>query len=460
MTLGNYHRAYQASRRQLQFRCVLRTFVWLWVCAALLHLIPLKAHAAKQKSVKTSTVKGKSVGTSVPKLGKPVERLLKKNKANSDPQPLEIREHVTYRAERNETITGILNRFKLPKAEKTLWSRWLVARYGSQPIPRGREVQFYFSKFASDGRLKPVAELAAVELDQNDSTYLIWEKDGENILFQRLEKPYDVEVQTANLVIENTLSEDVRKAGIQPALLSQLMDIFTWDLDLQKDMSNGDSVKILYEKRTRRGKDPKSYLRVLAAELVNAGQKFTAIYFEKEKGKGGYYDLEGRSLARNFLRFPLEFASITSQFTESRFHPILRKFRPHTGIDFAAERGTPVRAVGDGLITQAGWNGRYGKTIDLQHDTRYMSRYAHLQKYAEGIKPGVEVKKGQVIGYVGTTGRSTGPHLHFELYKDQQYVDPLSVDFPAEDTIEPSLQKVFDNQKRTYLVELSAAPQT
>jgi murein DD-endopeptidase MepM/ murein hydrolase activator NlpD len=175
---------------------------------------------------------------------------------------------------------------------------------------------------------------------------------------------------------------------------------------------------------------------------------------------GGYYDLDGRSLARNFLRFPLEFVDITSRFSELRFNPILKTHVPHTGIDFAAERGTPVRAVGDGIITLAGWNGGYGKAIDLQHDDRYMSRYAHLHNFADGIRNGVEVKKGQIIGYVGSTGRSTGPHLHFELYKDQQYVNPLSVDFPAEDTIEPALLRVFDNQKRVYLVELSAAPQT
>jgi murein DD-endopeptidase MepM/ murein hydrolase activator NlpD len=201
-------------------------------------------------------------------------------------------------------------------------------------------------------------------------------------------------------------------------------------------------------------------LRILAAELLNAGQKFTAIYFEKQKGQGNYYNAEGRSLARSFLRFPLEFTSITSLFTESRFHPILKTNLPHTGVDFAAPRGTPVRAVGDGVIAEAGWNGGYGKAIDVKHDATYMSRYAHLDSFAEGIHPGVAVTKGQVIGFVGSTGRSTGPHLHFELYKDQQYVNPLSVDFPADESIEPSLQRVFENQKRTYMVELTSLPQS
>jgi murein DD-endopeptidase MepM/ murein hydrolase activator NlpD len=129
------------------------------------------------------------------------------------------------------------------------------------------------------------------------------------------------------------------------------------------------------------------------------------------------------------------------------------------GVDFAAQRGTPVRAVGDGVINEAGWNGGYGKAIDIRHDSSYLSRYAHLQSFAPGIRSGASVTKGQIIGYVGSTGRSSGPHLHFELYKDQQYIDPLSVDFPAEESIEPSLQTVFEQQTKTYLVELSAYPQ-
>lgn len=443
------------------FSNVFGALVWFWACGLALALMPARADGARQKSPKAATIKDKSVDSPSRKLVKPpVQRLLNKEKSAPERAHLEIREHVIYRAERGETLPAILNRFKLPSAEKRLWIRSVSTKFGARPLPKGKELHFYFTKDANGGRFKPPAQLTALELDQSDATSLIWEKNGPSILFQRLERPYEVEIQTVSAVIEESLFGDGRKAGIQPALLSQLADIFTWDLNLDKGFGEGDRVKILYEKRTRKGKDAKSSLRVLAAELINAGQKFTAIYFEKEKGRGGYFDLDGKSLARSFLRFPVEFADITSHFTESRFHPILKTHLPHRGVDFAAERGTPVRAVGDGVITLADWNGLYGKTIDLQHDSRYLSRYAHLHNFAEGIRDGAKVKKGQIIGYVGSTGRATGPHLHFELYKDQQYVDPLSVDFPAEDTIEPALLRVFDNQKRTYLVELSAAPQT
>ena len=250
------------------------------------------------------------------------------------------------------------------------------------------------------------------------------------------------------------------KGGIHPTLLSQLADIFTWDIDLEKEVRKGDSIKILYEQRSRKGQEAKASLHILAAELVSAGQKLTAIYFEKQKGQGNYYDLEGRSLARSFLRFPLEFTNITSHFAHSRFHPILKVNVPHTGVDFAAQEvPRSARSVMGLLRWQTGMV-FYGKTVEIQHDSIYTTRYAHLDRFAEGVRNGTAITKGQIIGYVGSTGRATGPHLHFELYKDQQYIDPLSVDFPAEDLIEPTLQTVFDNQKDIFLVELSSAPQS
>jgi murein DD-endopeptidase MepM/ murein hydrolase activator NlpD len=183
------------------------------------------------------------------------------------------------------------------------------------------------------------------------------------------------------------------------------------------------------------------------------------MYFEKEKGKGDYYDLDGRTLARAFLRFPLEFASITSGFTDSRIHPILKIDVPHHGVDFAAKRGTPVRSVGEGKIVFAGWRkGGYGRLIEIEHDPAYSSRYAHLQSVAKGIRNGAAVHKGQIVGYVGSTGLSTGPHLHFEIYQDHKYVDPLNFESPAEDQIESALLKVFENRKQLFTAELAATP--
>lgn len=446
------------------FYSPIRKLTWLSALVALLAISSSVAHAAKQRTIRKEPPRTKP-NSSTPTLQKVASAQSAKPLLRSSlPEPIdpfESREHVLHRVRQGETFTDVLARYSLPQAEKQLWARSLSRDSGKRPLPAGKDIHLYFAK-PTLIKSKPGApgKLKAIEFDQDDSFTLTWERGIRGILFQRREKPYDVEIKTVTGEVDSSLFEDGRKAGVHPALLSQLADIFTWDLDLDKAVRKGDTFKILYEQRSRRGQEAKSAMRILAAELNNAGQKLTAIYFEKQKGQGNYYNLEGRSLARAFLRFPLEFTTISSHFTESRFHPLLKTNLPHTGVDFAAQRGTAVRAVGDGVISEAGWNGGYGKAIDIKHDSAYLSRYAHLQGFAPGIRPGVSVTKGQVIGYVGSTGRSTGPHLHFELYKDQQFIDPLSVDFPAEEHIEPALQKIFESQTKTYLVELSAYQQT
>jgi murein DD-endopeptidase MepM/ murein hydrolase activator NlpD len=452
--------AFQPHARRDFFHGRINKLAWFFAMAAAFAVNAPDAHAVKQQAARKETVKSKT-NTAPSSTGKIASAQPRKTWIHSPlPEPIdpfETREHTLHRVRPGETISDMLARYALPEVEKRQWLRALTRDIGRRPLPVGREVHLYFAK-PTLIRVKPGSsrQLKALEFDQDDAFTLAWEKGMRGILFQRREKPYDVEIKSISAEVESSLFEDGRRAGVHPTLLSQLADIFTWDVDLSKAVGKGDTFKILYEQRTRKGQESRLAMRILAAELNNAGQKHTAIYFEKQKGQGNYYNLEGRSLARSFLRFPLEFTSITSHFTESRFHPILKTTLPHMGVDFAAQRGTPVRAVGDGVISEAGWNGRYGKTIDIKHDATYTSRYAHLHGFAPGIQVGTSVIKGQIIGYVGSTGRATGPHLHFELYKDQQFIDPLSVDFPAEESIEPALQKIFETQTHTYLVELSA----
>ena len=435
-----------------------KEIVALSALTALLGIQIPDIYAARQRPVRQVTTATKSSPTAVRKVTSPSQPQKRWIRAPlPEPiDPFETREHVVHRVRQGETLADLLSRHPLPSAEKQLWLRTVAPQLGNRPLPVGREVHFYFAKPSVARSKGPSGQLKALELDQNEEFTFAWEKGIKNIFFQRREKPFDVEIKSVSAEIDYSLFEDGRKAGVHPSLLSQLADIFTWDVDLYKAVGRGDSFKILYEQRSRKGQESKLVMRILAAELNNAGQKHTAIYFEKQKGQGNYYNLEGRSLARSFLRFPLDFTSITSHFTESRFHPILKTSLPHMGVDFAAQRGTPVRAVGDGIVSEAGWNGNYGKAIDIKHDGIYTSRYAHLHGFAPDVQPGARVTKGQIIGYVGSTGRATGPHLHFELFKGQQYIDPLSVDFPAEDSIEPALQKIFETQTRSYLIELSA----
>lgn len=455
--------ASQSNAWQGLFTHPIRKLAWLSAFLSVLAMSAVDATATNQRMLRKVTPKTKSnpASPTVRKVAsaQPAKPSLR-SRLPEPIDPLERREHVLHRVRPGETFSDILGRYNLPEAETQLWARSLTREHARRPLQVGRDVHLYFAKpTLIRSRPGTVGQLKALELDQDDAFTLTWEKGIRGILFQRREKPYDVEVKSVSGEVDSSLFEDGRKAGVHPALLSQLAEIFTWDIDLQKAVGKGDTFKILYEQRSRKGQESNSVMRILAAELNNAGQKLTAIYFEKQKGQGNYYNLEGRSLARAFLRFPLEFTGISSHFTESRFHPILKTNLPHMGVDFAAQRGTPVRAVGDGVISDAGWNGSYGKAIDLKHESSYLSRYAHLQGFAPGIRPGASVTKGQIIGYVGSTGRSSGPHLHFELYKDQQFIDPLSVDFPAEESIEPSLQKIFEHQTKSYLVELSAYPQ-
>ena len=451
----------QQTRQALQFKgrhAVSSLLIWLFVLIATGAAKPVEAEPTRQTGVRNGLGKGK-----VPAPAAPVSRLTNYTLLPArEPTVLDLwhrQEYVVHRARSGDTLPNIIDRFSLPASDKELWGRSIRQHFRSGKLAPGRQVHFYFANPNIDSN-RGGESLIAVEVDFDDTMDLTWEKTGRSVFFARREKPVNVELRTAAVTIEDSLFMSGLKAGIHTSLLSQLADIFTWDVDLEKDLYQGDSFKILYEQRSTRGKANLPQLRILAAELVNAGQKRTAIYFEKQKGIGAYYNIEGRSLARSFLRFPLEFANITSTFSESRFHPVLKTSLPHTGVDFAAERGTPVRAVGDGIINQAAWSGSYGKLVEIQHDGSFATRYAHLSGYGNGIRKGSVVKKGQVIGFVGSTGRTTGPHLHFELYKDQQYVNPLNLDFPPEDAIEPALLTLFEDQKNSFLVELTSLPQS
>lgn len=367
---------------------------------------------------------------------------------------------VTHRARPGDTLTKLFVHFGLSKSERQMWLRSMQKNDPLKGLRADKKVHLYFTKPGPSQRGQNGKEwLKAVEVELDEDWNLTWEKGNRGIVFAKRERPYDVQVKAAGGVVEKSLFEDGMRLGLNESLLSQLADIFTWEIDFSKEIQKGDTFKLLYEERSRKGKQNRTSFRILAAELVNTGQQYFAIYFEKERGKGGYYDLDGRSLARAFLRFPLEFTSVSSFFSHSRFHPILKVDRPHYGVDFVARRGTPVRAVGAGKVLHAGFRkGGYGRMVEIQHDSAYASRYAHLLRLAQGVRRGVTIKKGQVIGYVGSSGRSTGPHLHFELYKDRESVDPLKFEFPPDNRIEPDLRRVFDSTKQLFIAKLAATP--
>lgn len=231
-------------------------------------------------------------------------------------------------------------------------------------------------------------------------------------------------------------------AGIPDQVIIALADIFAADIDFYHDVKKGDRFTVVYETRHIDG-EPAGTGRILAAEFVNNGVTYRAFQWRDAAGNVGYYDGDGRSSRSAFLRSPMEFSRVTSGFTMARFHPILRTWREHKGVDYAAPSGTVVRATADGTIAFAGWQNGYGNVIFIRHQGTYSTVYGHLSKLAPGLGVGDKVAQGDTIGYVGMTGWATGPHLHYEFRIADQPHDPLALDLPVAEPVTPERLAVF-----------------
>jgi murein DD-endopeptidase MepM/ murein hydrolase activator NlpD len=229
--------------------------------------------------------------------------------------------------------------------------------------------------------------------------------------------------------IQNSFYESGIQGGMPPDIIMDIADVFAWDIDFLVDIRPGDSFRVLFEQRYRKGKCI-GHGKVRAARFVNQHKVFTSFYFTDNRGRSSYYDKNGKSLRKAFLKSPLRYRRISSYFTKRRFHPILKIYRPHYGVDYAAPIGTPVESIGDGRITFIGWKGGYGRYIKIRHNHIYETAYGHLSRFAKGLKKGSKVKQGDVIGFVGSSGLSTGPHLDFSVTKRGRYIDPLKIKSP------------------------------
>lgn len=270
---------------------------------------------------------------------------------------------------------------------------------------------------------------------------------------QELRSP-TVSERTAQVVIEDALFLAAQKAGLEDRLALALAEIFQWDIDFVLDIRKGDRFELLYEERALDG-EVIGTGAILAARFVNRGEVFEAVRYEDPAGNGSYYTPEGRSLRKAFLRAPVQFTRISSNFNLRRKHPLWNTARPHRGIDYAAPTGTPVVAAGDGKVVKATRNAPSGNYVVLQHGERYQTKYLHLSRFAKSLKAGQRVKQGQVIGYVGSTGWATGPHLHYEFLVGGAHQNPRTVALPKADPIAPEAKADFT---RLALARLAALP--
>ncbi len=248
-------------------------------------------------------------------------------------------------------------------------------------------------------------------------------KNKDRYLAEILPIDYEIKTVTKKGIIRDNLYNTVVRMGEKPYLVNKIASIFAWDINFFKDLRKGDTLKMVMEKKYRDGKFA-SYGRFLGVEFNNQGRKITAIYFPRKKN---YFTPQGKSMKKQFLKAPLKYSRISSGFSRKRLHPILKRRVPHLSIDYVAPIGTPVYAIADGKVSFTGRQGPSGKLIRIKHDGAYDSAYCHLAGFAKGIKKGRYVKQGQLIGTVGVTGRTTGPHLCFHLKKNGKPVNPLKL---------------------------------
>lgn len=289
--------------------------------------------------------------------------------------------------------------------------------------------------------LEPGGAWRSFEYDIDENRFLVVERDER--AFRAVVKPFPYETRTAVVWgrIEDTPIGAVNAAGEEDWLALRLAELFGWDIDFHTDIQPGDTFRVVFDKRYLDGKF-RGYVDILAAEFVNAGRRYTAFRYAYPDTKAvDYFDADGKSLRREFLRSPLKFGRVTSRFSRSRLHPIRKTYRPHHGVDYGAPVGTPVQATADGTVLQAGWNGGAGRMIKLRHANGYETMYLHLSRV--NARVGARVRTGEVIGEVGSSGESTGPHLDYRVAYRGSFVNPLGWRFKPADPLRKEFREPF-----------------
>ena len=270
----------------------------------------------------------------------------------------------------------------------------------------------------------------------------------------RCEKPVTVETRYADVTINNSLWVDMRDAGVSSYLILSLSDIYAWTVDFF-GLQKGDRFRVLYEEKVCDG-EVVAVDTVRYAVFTRGKEDLPSVMFDQKDGGNIYWNEKGESMRKAFLKAPLKFSRISSGFSYARKHPVTRRVQPHTGIDYAAPKGTPVMTIGDGVITSMKYEGAGGNTIRIRHNSVYSTAYLHLSGYAKGLKTGQRVRQGQVIGYVGSTGRSTGPHLDFRVWKNGSPINPLKMDSPPAEPLKSEFKDEFEGAYKKYRAQVDS----
>lgn len=287
--------------------------------------------------------------------------------------------------------------------------------------------------------------------------YLVYDRDRMSCVVFDCQAPYGAWVyekpvtyvdRYADVTINSSLWNDMIAADASPLLIVTLSDIYAWTIDFF-GLQKGDKFRVLYQEKLCDG-EVIAVDTVRYAVFAHADQEFPAILFDQKDGGNLWWNEKGESMRKAFLKAPLQYSRVSSGFSYARKHPVTRKVQPHTGVDYAAPTGTPVMTIGDGVVTSVKYEGAGGNTVRIRHNSVYSTAYLHLSKYAKGLKAGQRVKQGEVIGYVGSTGRSTGPHLDFRVWKNGTPINPLTMDSPPAEPIKEDNKPAFEEAIKSY----------
>jgi len=349
------------------------------------------------------------------------------------------------RVQRGDTVAELLRRLSIEDAAATEYLLKDKAAESLRKLGVGQEVQ---SEIAADG------SLLALRYLNNGGAQVVIEKTDSG--FKADTFPVQLEQRTFMRTgeIKTSLYAATDAAGLTDPVANQMAEIFGGDIDFHRDLRKGDKFTVVYEMTYSNGQAVRSG-RILAAEFVNQGRPYRAVYFQTSNTNGNYYTQEGKSMRKAFLRSPIEFSRVSSGFTTSRFHPVLNKWRAHKGVDYAAPVGTKVKVTADGTVAVVNKQNGYGNVVMVNHQGKYTTVYGHLSRFAPGLRVGQRVSQGEVIAYVGMTGLTSGPHLHYEFKIDGTQRDPLRVALPDASPISASQKTAFLESTRELNEQLA-----
>jgi murein DD-endopeptidase MepM/ murein hydrolase activator NlpD len=354
---------------------------------------------------------------------------------------------VERRIRRNETFTDLLapHRVAYPiivRAAETARPVFDVRR-----LRAGKPVRLYLT----DDSLQTVRYLV---YEQDPIRYVVFDLRDSLRVYAR-ERPVRVVEREVEGVITSSLYNALADRDVDPALAVELSEVFAWQIDFYR-IRKGDAFKVIFEEKLV-DDEPFGIGAVRAARFHHAGRDYLAFRFEQD-GRFDYFDEEGNSLRKAFLMSPVKFARISSRYSRRRFHPVQKRYKAHLGTDYAAPRGTPIRATGDGVVVEARYKRYNGNYVKIRHNGTYTTGYLHMSKIAKGIRPGVQVRQGDVIGYVGSTGLATGPHVCYRFWKNGRQVNHLREDFPSSGPVKEANREAFFAVRDAYLPRLAPTP--